>query len=491
MLWWAAVGAIALVGLVLRIAAARGGLWTDEAWSMIYAAKAGGPMGVFLRINHDNNHHLNSLWLQTIGPAASPFVARLPAIVAGTLCIAVAASLCRRSSRTAGILAGLFFAIAPTFVVFGSEARGYSMMLLAALLMLLIAADALDGRPVRRAPVWLAAVAVFGMFSHLTMAAPVAIAATWYYLERRATHGPRAALLETARLMGPALAASLGVILFVLAAAAMSPTGMRLGGNEHFSPVGYAAALNDLALWSAGFGSPLPWLVPLAAGAIALLIAARPPDWAGERTRLYVLLILALPVGLAMLRAPNTGYARYYLMSAVGLLLMMAEWIARGLEGRAATRAAAGLLVVTFVGASLYRDALLIGADRGRPATPVHDMAALEPSGASVAFAEPRLKAVVALAAERTGYRARFAGGCTHADFMLAAQSSTLHLPATIRRCGLEMDAIDSATAIPITGESWVLYRAKSLQSFGPADSGRAPAAKDRRFSGRAGVAQG
>src|SRR5215469_11679415 len=132
--WWAAVGALALAGFILRVRAAQGGLWTDEAWSMIYAAKARDPIGVFLRINHDNNHHLNSLWLQAIGPAASPLLARVPAIVAGTLAIPVAASLFGRRSKAAGIVAALLFAIAPTFVAFGSEARGYAMMLLAALL---------------------------------------------------------------------------------------------------------------------------------------------------------------------------------------------------------------------------------------------------------------------------------------------------------------------------------------------------------------------
>jgi hypothetical protein len=56
--WWIAVGAIALAGLALRIVAAHGGLWTDEAWSVIYAAQARDAVGVFFRINHDNNHHL-------------------------------------------------------------------------------------------------------------------------------------------------------------------------------------------------------------------------------------------------------------------------------------------------------------------------------------------------------------------------------------------------------------------------------------------------
>ena len=52
---------------------------------MVYAAEARDPVGVFLRINHDNNHHLYSLWLQAIGPAALPMLARAPAILAGSL----------------------------------------------------------------------------------------------------------------------------------------------------------------------------------------------------------------------------------------------------------------------------------------------------------------------------------------------------------------------------------------------------------------------
>jgi uncharacterized membrane protein len=174
--WWAAVGGLALAGLALRIAAAHGGLWTDEAWSVIYAAQARDPIGVFLRINHDNNHHLYSLWLQAIGPAAAPLLARAPAIAAGTLCIIVAALLAGRRSRLAGLVAALLFAVSPILVALGSEARGYAMMLLAALMMLLLVSDAIDGHAARGARWWLAALALFGMFSHLTMAAPVGIA---------------------------------------------------------------------------------------------------------------------------------------------------------------------------------------------------------------------------------------------------------------------------------------------------------------------------
>ena len=132
-MWWAAVGAATLAGLALRIAAAQGGLWTDEAWSVIYAAQARDAVGVFLRINHDNNHHLYSLWLQAIGSDASPLVARLPAILAGTLCVPMAALVVARRSAWAGVVAAILFAVSPTMVNFGSEARGYSLMLLATL----------------------------------------------------------------------------------------------------------------------------------------------------------------------------------------------------------------------------------------------------------------------------------------------------------------------------------------------------------------------
>ena len=232
-LWWMAVGAATLAGLALRIAAARGGLWTDEAWSVIYANRARDAAGVFLRINHDNNHHLYSLWLQAIGMDASPFLMRLPAIVAGALCVPMAALVVARRSRWAGIVGAILFAISPTMVNFGSEARGYSLMLLAALAFLWLSAEAVEGREKRGTPWLLALIAALGMLSHMTMAAPVALVGLWVYLERRAADGPGIAARDTTRLMAPAFAATAGVVLFVFAVAWGYYTRLGSGINEH------------------------------------------------------------------------------------------------------------------------------------------------------------------------------------------------------------------------------------------------------------------
>ena len=112
-------------------------------------------------------------------------------------------------------------------------------------------------------------------------------------------------------------------------------------------------------------------------------------------------------------------------------------------------RAGAALLAVTMLAVGLYRDSLLIALDRGRPGAVLADVAALSPSGARIAFAEARLKAVVGVAAGRTGYPARFAAGCAPADFLLAVQSRWAAPPTSFERCGATMQSRAGSLAIP------------------------------------------
>jgi len=121
---------IALAGLIVRIAAASGALWLDEAWSAVLAGDVRTPLGVFVQINHDNNHHLNSLWLQWVGIGAPPLVARGLSIATSTLGIVVAGLIGARRGPLVGIITALLFALSPVLVSLGSEARGYAPMML-------------------------------------------------------------------------------------------------------------------------------------------------------------------------------------------------------------------------------------------------------------------------------------------------------------------------------------------------------------------------
>lgn len=474
--WWAAVASACLAGLALRLAAASSGaLWTDEAWSVVYAAEARDAAGVFLRINHDNNHHLYSLWLQAIGRDAPPLLARLPAIIAGTLGVLVAAIFAGRHSRAAGLIAALLFALSPALVTFGSEARGYAPMLLAALILLLLASDAVEGRETPRTQWLIALAALLGMLSHLTMAAPVALVTLWIYLDRRAALGPVPALRATARLMGPALIATAAVIAFVIAAAAASPTGMRLGGYLSFAWRDYWAALDDLAAWSAAITAPAAWLGPVAIALSAALVALRPPPWLGPRASLYAILILTVPLAAALLHPGNAGFARYYLASAIGLLLLIADTFAHALGRKGVSRGLALVALAFILASDLRRDAELIALGRGRA-----EAAVARIGTRPVALEPARLEAALTLAAGRRGQSLSIAHGCDPADFVLASHGRFDRAQPAIERCGATFRAVESGRTTPLSGDAWTLYAATSLQTSRPPVSGRAPQAAAR-----------
>lgn len=462
---WSAVAALAAAGLILRLLAAGGALWTDEAWSALHAAEVQTPLGVFLWINHDNNHHLYSLWLQAIGLQASPLLARTPAIAAGTLAIVVAALIGARRSAAAAVVAAALFAVAPILVVYGSEARGYALMILAALAMLLLVDRWLDGETAPPPTIGLALLAGLGTLSHLTMVAPVGMMTLWVYVARRAADSPGSALRSTVRAMGPALAAAAVVVAIVVAAAGASPTGMQVGGYAAFSTGLFTTALDELVATTLGLSLGNGWFGPLLLGLAVAALALRPPQWIGRRRWLYPLLILSVPVAVGLLRVGNSGFARYYLPSALGLLLIASEWIGRGIGSPDRRRWLSLAALAIVLGAGLWRDSELIRLQRGEPGRPLETVARLAPGGATVAFAEERLRGVMLAAAARSGYRFTTATNCAPALFLLGARNSASRVQPVVVRCGVRMRAIAYGNTGALSGEGWALYRAEALQS--------------------------
>ena len=446
-LWWAAVAAIAVAGLLLRIAAAQGGLWTDEAWSATYAAQAGGPLGVFWRINHDNNHHLISLWLQAVGEGAAPWLARVPAILAGSAAIVVAALLVARVSKAGGLVAAVLFAISPILVTYGSEARGYALMVLAALVLLLLVNDP---RTSPKRPIAIAAATLLGMFSHLTMIAVVVLVTFWVYLERR-PDGPTEAARSTARLMGPALVVAAAVLALVFGAAAASPLGMQVGGYAPFAWADYGTALDDLSGWTFGLTALPDWLRLAAIVVAAAWVAIRSPAWLGPRGRLYAILILGVPLVAAVIQPGNIQFARYFLLSAIGLLLLSSEAVGRMVEKGGAIRVTAFAMLAVITSLMLAQDRTIVEAQRGYPEHIVSALRRASPQGARVAIDAPRLEAVVRLAALRGGYPLQLVPDCASANFVLAGDTA---VPA----CGGRMTRVASGRGTALSGDDWALY---------------------------------
>ena len=465
-IWWCAIGAIAIAGLLLRFAASHGGLWTDEAWSVIYAQQARDPLGVFLRINHDNNHHLISLWLQAIGTHAPPWLARLPAVLTGTAAIVVAAVIAGRASKFAGIAAALLFAFSPILVTYGSEARGYAPMVLAALTMLLMVMRSLEQGATKATPWWLGLLSLLGMLSHMTMAAPVVLISLWVYQDRRAIEGPTRGLRTSANLMGPALVIAAAVPVFVFAAAAISPNGMRVGGYLPFDWRDYGEALGELARWSLGTTELPGWVALLASAAIALLLALRPPRWIGTRARLFATLILGVPFAVAIIHLPNTGFARYFLCSTIGLLLCVSEFIGRMLAKNTLARGAAAAGLAALVMSSLWQDAALVRIERGHPDQIVELMQQRSPAGSRLSIETLRLEAVARVAALREAYPLELISGCAPAEFAVSSEPRRLADRGPFVRCGVIMRPIGSGSGTALTGDRWILYYADKSRAL-------------------------
>ncbi len=454
----AAIAAIAVLGLVLRLLAARGGLWLDEAWSAVYAARARTPLGVFVSINHDNNHHLNSLWLQTIGLSAPPLLARAPSIIAGTIGILAAAAIGARRNTATALTAAILFAVSPALVHYGAEARGYATMTLAFLVALLIVDRWLDDPRAPPPRLALGALAVFGLFSQLTMVFGLLAIAGWVFARLAATGWRYKALDRTFDLMIPALAATLLVFTLVFGAAALSKTGMQVGSNEDFTFPGFLDALHDLVMTV--FGAPLPAGWGAALVMLLMPLAALPVAALRGRIGFYLFAIVAFPLMTVLLQVPNTHYSRYYLVAGIAMLLFAADWLGHAFAGsRATRRAAAAVICALLLAASLIRDIRQIDNAHADPALPVAAMRAAAPGGATILLDNIRSSAVLQAAAASAHYTLDIRETCPAAPFFLLDATRPRAFPDKVRRCGATYRALLTRRKHDLPGMDWRLYR--------------------------------
>jgi len=448
------LAAITALGLGLRVAGAQGGLWLDEAWSAKLAHDAGTPLGIFLNINHDNNHHLNSLWLQFVGFGAAPVLARGLSIVTGTVAILIAAAIGKRRSPLIGLVTAAIFALSPMLVTLGSEARGYAPMALALLVAILLTDRWLDGDMERRPATALALCFFLGAFGQLTIFFGFCAVAGWAAFALWKQRGLRAAVIEMLKLFGPAALALAAVVAIVLGAAEASPTGFQFGRYEPFSWLLFLHALVEMLGYS--FGLPfvsLWWLVVPP----ALVILARSQGVA--QLGLYRLAIIAFPVLLAVLHAGNVGHPRYYLVASLMLLLLAAEMIGLALSAGGWRRWLGAALFAVLLSGSLWQDIDLAINRRGDPAAAIRAMAARSPGEARVLLDRDTGFAMLEVAAAHDRYALTIVQTpCPAERFLFIDRFKGETFPDRPVRCGATYLPIAAARAHGLSGTHWTLY---------------------------------
>ena len=320
-----------LVGLGLRYLGARSDLWLDEVWSLRLVAPLAHVGEVFWGISHDNNHFLNSVWLYLAGPDQSALFYRLPSILMGGLSVVCAALIGARRGQAEAVIAAALVACALPFVHYGSEARGYSGIILAMFAAVLFFDRLMDARGTSDdarviSNAWLLGASIgFGALSHLTMlmmAACLGGAAVALIWQEKRVFGE--AFGSTLSLFRPSL-----LLLFpamgAMAAGVMNRGTFEIGGTTPFSVSHFLEGFGGLLRFTLGFPESVP--LALVVGTVLALLALA--VWLGLLSRTHLVLVLmalvVLPGVMFVARLSNVEYPRYFLVCAVILIVAVAD----------------------------------------------------------------------------------------------------------------------------------------------------------------------
>ena len=340
--WISVLILILAAGAVLRWVAITDDFWLDEIWSLSMAAQADSAWDIFEKA-HDNNHHLNTLFLYLLGPRDDWIPYRCLSLVCGLGTTILGVLIGLRRGRPAGLVTGLLLSVAFLMIVYSTEARGYGPAAFFAMASFLVLDHVLERETVARV-LGFGVLVILGFSSHFSFGAFFIAALVWSatrYLRLRM--GMRAAVFRWARLH-----ALPGVYLVALYFLVLRR--LRVGGGPEWT---LGQVLDELMAWSLGYP---PGVVPVFLPMFVLLAVLAWDAWAFGQKRsdewvFHVFVILVAPVLTLLLLRPECLFPRYFLISVSFLLLLLARRITSIAErGRGGTMVAFLLVGLFCVG---------------------------------------------------------------------------------------------------------------------------------------------
>ncbi|RAZ89710.1 hypothetical protein DPM33_16090 [Mesorhizobium hawassense] len=445
---------IVLAGLSLRLLGARGDLWQDELWSISLVAPLTSIDQIFWRINHDNNHYLNSIYQYVVGPDAAPLVQRGLSITLGACTIIAAAAISRgRSAMAASVL---LFAVSYPMVHYGSEARGYAGLVLFTLVAVALLERRLDKQG--SYGLALAAAILLGFLWHLTMIETVVVLMAWTaWLSWQRNRSLNVVNSELVQVFLPAFLAVLPLGAAMVVGARLFS--FRIGGVSSFSLENFAVGYGGMIRYL--FGLP-NWISDWACIAVVYaLVLAYAVVSRDRRTSLYVIGIVGLPALMAVARLPSLEFPRYFIVSGALLLLWAGDVIGRGFDAGGARRICATGILLLVAGSSMASLARFYEYGRGSYSGMVDEMT----KNGATTFAtnvDFRTGMVVDYFAARKGRQASL----ITQDKICAGRADWLILEGDPQKqpervdfdCALAYQRADDSAFWGLSGLGWTLY---------------------------------
>lgn len=312
-----------LIGLMLGLSA--GIRWPlldmplqfDEIWSWEMAHAAGTPGRLFTdpAFHHDNNHLLNTWYLQWWDGFAEPRHYRWLAYGAGCLLVVLTMLWARGFGTWVMLCTGLLLACNSWWVIFSTQARGYTLAACAAMACWLL------WRRYREHPTWawgsaLGGMVVVGFLAHfhfLQVYLALAAAMVMHWARERRSLGEEWLHLIRCHWL-PVLGLTLLYFFFI--------RDMELGGGPRPS-----AGEVLVHLFGQGFGfyqtSPYQWLAGLVGmGLLFGLLLLSLLDRDRTVARMFWLTCLLVPAILFMSMRPPFLFERYFLFPYLFVLIL-------------------------------------------------------------------------------------------------------------------------------------------------------------------------
>jgi len=351
---------LAAFGL-LRLLASCGDFYIDEIWSFYFSRQISSPIDVF-RLNHDNNHILNTLYLYALGGEPFFFAGkptfiphRLLSVVSGVVSLFLVWKIASRRGRAEAFTALALAGFSYPLVLYSSEARGYSPAIMFALASFLFVERRLNGSRHAQFFFWLSAPLAF--LSHSSFIYVYAALFVWSALEETRRGGAVKGALRLASLhLVPIVFAALYYLFFLKS---MVYGGGELGGAFKEVLLTASMALGAPSGGFAGYAS----LALLTAGSIAGLVRLS-RSCPGEPV-FYVSAIFIVPALIVAVMKPEFLYFRYFLVTFPFLYLLLAHALCALYERPGTSKAVFFALVALFCALNAKADIDLVRDGRG------------------------------------------------------------------------------------------------------------------------------
>ncbi len=334
------LGAITLIGLVLRLLDLNKPIAYDEAYTFInFASKS--FKYILADYSAPNNHIFHTI---LVGIAyrlfgGQPWVIRLPAFLAGTL-LAPAMYLAARRffSALQALGAAALVAVTPVLIDYSVNGRGYTMVFVFGLLLANFA-GILVNRQSKSALIAYGLTAALGFYTIPIFLYPMAGISLWVVTTYLFAKEPwQSKLRQLAIFLGMCVLAGL-LTLILYSPVIIFGTGLAsITGNEFVQSLDWTAFVANLdprlvnvwSKWTIGFSSAVEYLL-LGSFLVSLFFYRKVSN---QKLPLQVFLVLALAILLVLQRVTPTPriwlYLEvFYLMFAAAGLVWLVDWLAR------------------------------------------------------------------------------------------------------------------------------------------------------------------